>query len=110
MVETKDVVIAVFGATTASSSLVLVFVGIVAATLWSPDRMANEFRRRFRTAGGFSSASFLSGLVCAGLSTWWLTLGQSHDVYLALLAAFLLQLVLLGVAAALVVFQTIFGP
>lgn len=109
MVETKDVVIAVFGATTASSSLVLVFVGIVVTTLWSPDKMINDLRRRFRTAGGFSSASFLSGLICAGLSTWWLTLGQPGDVYLALLAAFLLQLVLLGVAAVLVVFRTIIG-
>ena len=108
MVETKDVVIAIFAATTASSALVLVFMGVIAQILWSTDGPSNTVRGQLRIAGGVSAIAFLAGLVCAGLSTWWLALHQPGNVYTAVVAAFILQLVLLGLAGALVVVQTIF--
>jgi glucan phosphoethanolaminetransferase (alkaline phosphatase superfamily) len=108
MIETKDVVIAIFGATTAASALVLVFFGIVATSLWSDSDLSNYWRQQFKLAGGVSSAAFFLSLVCAGLCTWWLTLHQPCRVYLALVAAFLLELVLIGLAGALVLFRTIF--
>jgi hypothetical protein len=107
MVETKDVVIATLGATTASSALVLVFISVVAQILWST-KPSNQRRKQFKIAGGVSALAFFIGLLCAGLSTWWLTLHQPGDVYAALVAAFLLQLVLLGFAGVLVFYQTIF--
>jgi hypothetical protein len=107
MVETKDVVIATLGATTASSALVLVFIGVVAQILWST-KPSNQRRGQLKFAGAVSSVAFIIGLVCAGLSTWWLALHQPGDVYAALVAAFVLQLVLLGWAGVLVCYQTIF--
>lgn len=108
MVETKDVVVAVFGAATASAALELVFVGIVASTLWSAEGLSNEWRRRFKIAGALSWAAFLVGLVCAGLCTWWLSLHQPDRVYTALVVAFLVQLFLLVVTGTVVLYQAIF--
>src|SRR5262245_33048536 len=106
MVETKDVVIAIFGATAASSALVLVFIGIIAQTLWTGN-LSIERKRKFKTAAYVSSLAFLFGLVCAVLSTWWFTLHQPDKIYIALVAAFLAQLALIGIAGGQVVYQAI---
>ena len=107
MVETKDVVIAIFGATTASSALVLVFIGIVAQVLWA-SKLSIAWKQKFKNAATVSSLAFLIGLVCAGLSIWWLTLHQPGKVYLALVVAFVAQLALIGVAGWQVLYQAIF--
>lgn len=107
MVETKDAVIAIFGATSASSGLVLVFVGIIAQTLWTGG-LSIPRKQKFKNTAIVSSSAFMIGLVCAGLSTWWLTLHQPGKVYLAVIAAFLAQLVLIGIAGGQLVCQAIF--
>jgi hypothetical protein len=107
MVETKDVVIAIFGATSASSGLVLVFIGIIAQTLWTGN-LGIPRKQKFKNAAFVSSLAFLIGLVCAGLSTWWLVLHQPDKIYIALIAAFLSQLVLIGIAGGQIVCQAIF--
>lgn len=107
MVEKKDVIIAILGATTASSGLVLVFIGVIAQILWSTDP-SNDLKLQLKIAGGVSSGAFLVGLFCAGLSTWWLALHQPGTVYTALVWTFVSQIVLIGVAGAFVVYQTVF--
>jgi hypothetical protein len=106
MVEPKDVVIAIFGATAAASALVLVFVGIIVQTLWTGG-LSNEDRPAFKAPSYVSAAAFLMGLVCTGLGVWWLTLEQPGKVYLALIAAFLAQTFLIGIAGILALYQTI---
>ena len=106
MLETKNVVIAVFGATTAASALVLVFVGIIVQTLWTGG-LSNVERHAFKVSSYVSAAAFLMGIVCTGLGVWWLTLQQPGKVYIALIAAFLAQTLLIGIAGALVLCETI---
>jgi hypothetical protein len=109
MVTTEDVVLAIFGSTSALSALVLVFLGLVAGALQSfrPGASATV-KRPFKIAGAVTFASFLAGIACAGLSVWWLTLHQPHPVYMAVVVVFLLQLALLATAAGQVAIQTIF--
>src|SRR6266536_5788089 len=109
MVETKDVVLGIFGATSALSALVLVFLGLVAGAIGSfRTGVSAEVKRPYKIAGAVSFASFLLGISCAGLSTWWLTLHQPHRVYMAVVITFVLQLALLVLAAGQVVIQMIF--
>lgn len=110
MVKKEDVVLAIFGSTSALSALVLVFLGLVAGALQSLRVGASaKVKRPFKVAGAVSSAAFLVGIVCASLSIWWLTLHQPHHVYTAVVVAFVLQLALLALAAGQVVIQMIFG-
>jgi hypothetical protein len=109
MVEPKDVVLAIFGGTAALGALVLVFLGLIASAIQSlPVAASPEVKRPYRIAGGVAFAAFLLSITCAALSAWWLLLGQPHRVYLAVVWAFLAQLALLTVAAALVVIKMIF--
>jgi|ERR1017187_4499624 fatty-acid desaturase len=109
MVKTEDVVLAIFGSTSALSALVLVFLGLVASTLGSLRAEASAaVKRRYKVSGAVSFAAFMAGLACAGLSIWWLTLHQPHHVYAAVVVIFLLQLALLALAAGQAVIQMIF--
>ena len=106
MVEAKDVVIAVFGATAAASALVLVFLGIIVQAYGS---LQNQLKPGFRRAANVSVLSSLIGLACTGLGVWWLTLGQPGRVYLAVIAAFLAQLFLIAIAGGLVMYYAIWN-
>lgn len=108
MVETKDVVLAIFGATSALSALILVFLVLVAEALESVGEANQSVKLPYKIAAGMSFGGFLFGVACAGLSIWWLTLHQPHAVYVAVVVTFLVQLGVLAVAAGLVVYQTIF--
>jgi hypothetical protein len=109
MVEAKDVVLALFGATSALSALVLVFLALIAGGLGSfrPGASA-KVKRPYKVAAAVAFASFLVGVACAALSTWWLVSHQPHRVYLAVVVAFVVQLVLLTLASAQVAIQMIF--
>ena len=110
MVETKDVALGIFGATSALSALVLVFLALVAGALQSlPDTSSGTVKLPYKIAAAVSFAAFLLGIACAGLSVWWLTLGQPHGVYMAVVVTFLAQLGLLAVAATQVIVQMIFS-
>jgi hypothetical protein len=109
MVETKDVVLAIFGATSALGALILVFLVLVAGALQSVGEANPKVKLPYKIAAGMSFGGFLLGVACAGLSIWWLTLHQPHAVYVAVVVTFLVQLAVLAVAAGLVVYQTIFS-
>jgi hypothetical protein len=110
MVTAEDVVLAIFGATSALSALVLVFLGLVAGALASfAPTVSARVKRPLKISGALTFASFLVGIACAGLSVWWLTLHQPHRVYTAVVVAFLVQLGLLVLAAGQVAIQTIFS-
>lgn len=109
MVMTEDVVLAIFGSTSALSALVLVFLGMISGALASFRAGASaEVKRPYKIGAGVTFASFLLGIGCAGLSVWWLTLHQPHRVYMAVVVTFVVQLALLVFAAGQVVIQTIF--
>jgi hypothetical protein len=109
MVEAKDVVLAIFGATSALSALVLVFLGLIAGGLGSfRPGVSPEVKRPYKVAAAVSLASFLLGVVCAALGTWWLVWHQPHRVYLAVVVTFVVQLALLALAAGQVAVQMIF--
>jgi hypothetical protein len=109
MLEPKDVVIAVLGASSASGALVLVFLTMIASAIASLSASASaKVKRPFKIGGAVSLAAFMLSIACASLGTWWLVLGQPHRVYLAMVWAFLAQLVLLTAAALQVAVKTIF--
>ena len=109
MVEPKDVVLAIFGATSALGALVLVFLGLVASTIQSlPITASPRVKRPYRITGGVAFTAFVLSIACAALGAWWLLLGQPHGVYLAVVSTFLAEMLLLTVVAVLVVFQMIF--
>jgi hypothetical protein len=109
MVEPKDIVLAMFGATSALGALVLVFLGLVANAIQSlPATASPKVKRPYKITGGVAFAAFVLSIACAALGAWWLLLHQPHRVYIAVAWAFLGQLLLLTIAAVLVVFQMIF--
>ena len=109
MVKPEDVVLAIFGATSALAALVLVFLGIVVTGMQSFSPTASStVKRPYKIAAGVAFAVFALSTVCAALGLWWLTLGQPHRVYMAVVVTFLVQLFLLAVAATQVVIQMIF--
>lgn len=109
MVKTEDVVLAIFGSTSALSALVLVFLGMISGSLASLRvGAAAAVKLPYKIGGGITFGSFLLGIACAVLSVWWLTRHQPHGVYMAVVVTFLAQLALLAIAAMQVVIQTIF--
>lgn len=108
MVSPADVVLAIFGGTSALGALVLVFLGMVAGTLDAlPSTASSTVKLPYKITAGLAFAAFLLSIACAGMSTWWLLLGQTHNVYLAIVWAFLAELVLLAVAAGRVFIRMI---
>lgn len=101
MVPPEDVVLAIFGGTSALGALVLVFLGMVAGNLdaLKARNASSTVKRPYKITAGLTFAAFLLSITCAALSTWWLLLGQSHDTYLAIVWAFLAELAFLAVAA-----------
>jgi hypothetical protein len=109
MVEPKDVVLAIFGGTSALGALVLVFLGLIAGAVQSlPPAASSTVRRPYKIAAGVAFTAFVLSITCAALAAWWLLLGQPHRVYLAVVWAFLAQLLLLTAAAVQVVVKMIF--
>ena len=100
MISPEDVVLAIFGATAALAALVLVFLGLVASSIGGLSGSASStVELPYKITAGVAFAAFVLSIVCSGLGTWWLLLGQTHHVYLAIVWAFLAELALLTVAA-----------
>src|SRR4051812_47995096 len=95
----RDVVTAVFGASSGLAGLLLVFLGIVVSTFQSysaavPAAATAPYRR----AGRVIVLGFLLGLAATAVSLGWL-LSPDHSLYLAAVALFCVQLGALAVAA-----------
>lgn len=111
MVEHKDVVITLLGASAGLSGLVLVFLGVVASATSSfpagtkPAIIAKARRPVFAVLGSFGV-----GIVCVAVATWWLVLlhdnGSLYDLTVCLFVA---QLASLAVATVWAVRRALWG-
>jgi hypothetical protein len=91
----KDVVIAVFGASVALAGLLLVFIGFVfsQAANFPPETTDDKVIRRYEMAGKLGIIPFVLSLSDAALGLWWLLAG-SPRVYASTVSGFFLLLVL----------------
>jgi hypothetical protein len=102
MVERKDVVITVLGASAGLSGLVLVFLGLVVGAYGG---LAGDVSKRvkapLRRAGAFVLVPFALGLLCVAVAIWWLLVPQGgFYLYVAMILLFLAQLAGLGLGTA----------
>jgi hypothetical protein len=103
MVAHQDVIITVLGAAAGLAGLVLVFLGIVVSTYQSyPGDMPADVRSGMRQDSILTLVPFTLGVVCVCLTTAWLLTKNNQDLYIAALAAFIVQLASLLLAAGLV--------
>jgi hypothetical protein len=110
VVEHKDVVLAILGASAGLSGLVLVFLGLVATATSSfaagtkPAILKRARRPVFAVLGTFGV-----GIACVACAVSWLLLDGSGDVYTATVLLFLAQLAALVVATVWVVRRALWG-
>lgn len=110
MVEHKDVILGLLGASAAIAALVLVFLGLVVTAMQGlPADPVDGVRTPFRVAGALSVAAFLLSLLCAGMSTWWLVGPQGAVTYVLSVVTFLLTLGLLVAIAVWTLWRLIMG-
>ncbi|HKC20016.1 MAG TPA: hypothetical protein VKE27_10335 [Candidatus Dormibacteraeota bacterium] len=94
MVEPKDVVIAILGASAALAGFVLVFLGIVITSYQSySGATGEEVVRPYRTSGTVLLGAFAICLVTVALSLIWLINGGAVGLYDATIVLFAFQLV-----------------
>lgn len=99
----QDVITTVLGAAAGLAGLVLVFLGIVVTTYQSfPGDAPGKVVSGFRSAAMLTLGTFTLGIACVALAIAWLLTRNNEYVYLATLAAFAAQLLLLLVAAGVV--------
>jgi len=93
VVEPKDVVIAILGASAALAGFVLVFLGIVIASYQSyPGGVPAPVIRPYRISGAALLATFGISLITVALSLLWLINGASFGLYDWAIGLFALQL------------------
>jgi hypothetical protein len=111
VVEHKDVVLALLGASAALSGLVLVFLGLVgAATATFPGGTKPAIVARARRPVYAVLASFGIGLACVVVATAWLILPHdNHSLYLAVVWLFFAQLASLIIATGWSVRRAMWG-
>ena len=111
MVEHKDVVIAVMGASAGLAGLVLVFLGLVAtATASFPPGTKKDIVAKARKPAYAVLASFGLGLACVAFATWWLILLRgSAPLYAITVYLFFAQLASLAVATVWSVRRAMWG-
>lgn len=94
MVEPKDVVIAILGASAALGGFVLVFLGIVITSKESYGGAAgDEVISPYRLSGTVLLGAFGLSLITVALSLLWLINGGSVGLYDTTIAIFAIQLV-----------------
>jgi hypothetical protein len=99
----EDVIVALLGAAATLAGLVLVFLGIVVTTYQSfPGDTPPKVLGRFRISGMLTLGTFALGIACVALATAWLLTSDNEDVYLAAVAAFAAELLLLLLVAGFV--------
>ena len=94
MVEPKDVVIAILGASAALGGFVLVFLGIVITSKESySGATGDEVLRQYRIAGAALLGAFGISLVTVAASLIWLINGGNTNLYDMTIVVFAIQLV-----------------
>ncbi len=106
----KDVVLAVLASAAGLGGLTLVFLGLVVSTFQSLGVVTPEVKSRYRRLGLLVTGDFMIGLLSVGAATWWLIdLGTLGGLYTLAVVAFLVQVVGLAAATALVVWRLMWG-
>ena len=95
-----DVMVAVFGASAGVGGLVLVFLGVVIATIGTyPGGTSDQVLGPFRKGAWYAVAVFGASLATTAASLAWLAIDGAHWLYVVTLAMFSMLLVaLLGLA------------
>lgn len=100
MIEPKDVVLAILGASAALAGFVLVFLGIMIASYQSySGGVPEQVIRPYRITGGVLFATFALSLVTVALCLVWLALGGPAAIYGWTIGLFLILLVAVFIAA-----------
>lgn len=100
MIEPKDVVIAILGASAALGGFVLVFLGIVITSYQGyAGAVADQVLRPYRTSGAALLGTFAMCLITVGVSLLWLINGGSTALYDVAIVLFGLQLIALFLSA-----------
>ena len=101
MIEPKDVVVAILGASAALAGFVLVFLGIVIAAYQSySGGVPAPVVHPFRTAGTALLGTFAVSLVTVAISLMWLSNGGPIGLYGWAIGLFAVQLVAVFASAA----------
>ena len=100
MIEARDVVLAVMGASAALAGFVLVFLGIIVASYQTyPGGVPPAVVRPYRISGGALFGTFALSLVTVGACLTWLLVGGSAEIYRLAVALFIVQLIAVLLAA-----------
>ena len=100
MIEPKDVILAILGASAGLAGFVLVFLGVIIATYQSyAGNVPAQVVRPFRTTGGVLFGAFGYSLITVAVCLVWLALGGPSALYAWAIGLFVLQLVAVFVAA-----------
>jgi hypothetical protein len=100
MIEPKDVVLAILGASTALAGFELVFLGVMIASYQSyGGNVPAPAVRPYRTTGGALFGTFGFSLITVALCLAWLALGGPSALYGWTISLFVVQLVAVFLAA-----------
>jgi hypothetical protein len=100
LIEPRDVVLAILGASAALAGFVLVFLGVIIATYQSyAGNAPAQVVRPFRATGGVLFGTFGFSLVTVTVCLAWLALGGPAPLYGWTIGLFILQLVIVFLAA-----------
>ena len=100
MIEPKDVVLALLGASAGLAGFVLVFLGVIIATYQSyGGNVPGPVVRPFRMTGGVLYGAFGFSLITVTVCVVWLALGGPSTLYGWTIGLFALQLVTVFFAA-----------
>jgi hypothetical protein len=101
LIQSKDVVIAILGASAGLGGFVLVFLGLIITSYQSyAGNVPEAVVRPFRTAGGVLLAAFALALIAVVAALAWMVAGGPSATYWLVVAAFLGLLAVVFAAAA----------
>ena len=101
LIEPKDVVLAILGASAALAGFVLVFLGVIIAAYESyGGDVPRPVVEPYRTAGGILLGTFALCLLSVGVCLFWLAGGGPPDAYGLTVGIFVALLVAVFAAAA----------
>jgi hypothetical protein len=104
----KDLVLAILGASAGAGGLVLVFVGILVSTIAGyPGGTSRATLRPYRAGAWSAVGVFGVSLLTIALSVLWLAVSDTRSLYVLIVSLFFVLLVALWVLAAAVVKATV---
>jgi hypothetical protein len=111
VIEHKDVVISLLGASAGMAGLVLVFLGFLVAAIGAlPPGSDAAVYRPYRYTAVVVATTFGLSLCTVALSTaWLLSLDDNHGLYVTAAVLFIAQLVAIAATAAIALRQLVWG-